>query len=592
MGPSSGKVTEVSTTITAESPVQIATASIKADQQLSNTRLDPSKDGWETEVVAEQAKKILLKLCGDLANRESIEVPEKYVSSEITCGQLRPADLAPVKSKGSDGKEITVHRAANTKPESPELQGRESLEESLRNLAIPFADASDVHVHVKIVQVHTGASSVKTVAYFEAGGRSETGSVQQRATWHCTWVRNGEKSIQLTSIRATDFEEVHVAGPWLVDCTRAVLQENHSFNEQLVYGHHHWLTRLSRAYGNNVFMRIGMAMGDVNGDGRDDIYVCQQGGLPNRLFIQQADGTAVDRSHESGVDWLDHTSSALIVDLDNDGDQDLIAATSAGLLVMENDGSANYQLRNTLATGNTDMQSFTAVDYDQDGDLDLYICIEFVALSSANREEFVFTNANDGAPNLLFRNDMGADGQWQFTNVTKEVGLDADNRRHSLSCAWEDYDNDGDQDLYVANDFGQNCLYRNDGGQFTNIAAQAGVVDSNTGMSVSWGDFNRDGWMDIYVANMFSSAGSRITQQKQFMPSADSETKNLVTKFAKGNTLLQNDGQGKFLDVSKEAGVEMGRWAWSSLFADLNNDAWDDLVVANGYISTEDTGDL
>jgi hypothetical protein len=283
------------------------------------------------------------------------------------------------------------------------------------------------------------------------------------------------------------------------------------------------------------------------------------------------------------------------VDLDNDGDQDLVAATSAGLLVMENDGTGLFRLRATLATRDSDTQSFSAADYDNDGDLDLYVCIEFARQMSLHNESevsFVYHDANDGAANSLFRNDIGADGEWQFTDVTQQVGLDTDNRRHSLACAWEDYDNDGDQDLYVANDYGQNCLYRNDGGQFKNIATEANVVDSASGMSVSWADYNRDGWMDLYVANMFSSAGNRITRQAQFKTGVDDQLRKIYSRFAKGNTLLQNDGHGQFREVSESAGVEMGRWAWSSVFADINNDAWDDLLVANGYITTEDTGDL
>ncbi|MEO2045096.1 MAG: VCBS repeat-containing protein [Pirellulales bacterium] len=570
----------------------LTTASIKAEQAVSSTQLDPSQDGWETEVVAEQAKKLLLHLGERLAGHDLGDILPTEVSAEVTSGQLRPADLTEVFSEGIDDKGTVVRRNAIDDERAALYQGREGLKQAFDDLAKPLAGAYGVHVHVKIIRISSTATSAETTAYFEAGGRTSTGSLQQRATWHCQWERASQEKLRLTSIRASDYEEVFVTGPWLVDCTKAILSRNRSFREQLAFGHHHWLSRLSKAHGISVFTRSGMAVGDVNGDGRDDVYVCQPGGLPNRLFVQQPDSTAIDRSHESGVDWLDHTSSALVVDLDNDGDQDLIAATTAGLLVMENDGSGKFRHQVTLATQDTDTQSFSAVDYDHDGDLDLYICIEFANNRPVDGAEFVYHDANDGAANLLFRNDIAADGKWQFTDVTRQVGLDADNRRHSLACAWEDYDNDGDQDLYVANDYGQNCLYQNENGQFKNIAMEAGAVDSASGMSVSWGDYNRDGWMDIYVANMFSSAGNRITRQAQFMPGVDDETRNLYSRFAKGNTLLENDGHGQFREVGDSAGVEMGRWAWSSVFADLNNDSWEDLLVANGYITTEDSGDL
>ena len=80
-------------------------------------------------------------------------------------------------------------------------------------------------------------------------------------------------------------------------------------------------------------------------------------------------------------------------------------------------------------------------------------------------------------------------------------------------------------DLYVANDFGRNNLYRNDGGRFVDVAGQAGVEDMASGMSASWGDYNQDGHMDLYVGNMFSSAGNRIAYQQRFKPEAGADAR-------------------------------------------------------------------
>jgi len=97
--------------------------------------------------------------------------------------------------------------------------------------------------------------------------------------------------------------------------------------------------------------------------------------------------------------------------------------------------------------------------------------------------------------------------------------------------------------------------------------------------------------MDLYVGNMFSAAGNRIAPQEGFSLGSPEEVRQALLRFARGNTLLLQE-EGRFSDQSEVLGVTMGRWAWSSMFADLNNDGWEDLLVANGYITTSDTGDL
>jgi hypothetical protein len=261
-------------------------------------------------------------------------------------------------------------------------------------------------------------------------------------------------------------------------------------------------------------------------------------------------------------------------------------------VLFQNDGSAVFT-EVAAASGDADDSGqgrcVVSFDYDNDGDLDLFLCVDF-AKPFTQEAGFVYHDANDGGRNVLFRNDMTGN-RWKFTDATDESGLSTNNRRHSLAASWMDYDNDGDQDLYVANDYGQNCLYRNDNARFEDVASEAGVVDYGSGMSASWGDYDRDGWVDLYVGNMFSSAGNRITRQARFKDDEDAETRATYSRFAKGNSLFRNTN-GRFTETSSEAGVEMARWAWSSVFADLNNDGWQDLVVANGYITTEDTGDL
>ena len=111
-------------------------------------------------------------------------------------------------------------------------------------------------------------------------------------------------------------------------------------------------------------------------------------------------------------------------------------------------------------------------------------------------------------------------------------------------------------------------------------------------MSVDWADADNDGNMDLYLGKMWSSAGNRITFQQQFKPGSSEQTRQLLQRHARGNSLFKNVPGQPFRDVSEAAGVTMGRWAWASLFVDLNNDGWQDIYVTNGFMSAPDTGDL
>ncbi|MFV2067005.1 MAG: FG-GAP repeat domain-containing protein [Pirellulales bacterium] len=541
-----------------------------------------------------QLHDLLLQMAAQDVDASRIDY-DSLIHSSFACEALRPAGP----ETAFQDETFSVQRWTPTGKTSAEKHaGAAGIQRALRELIHPFRGASDVHVKFKLIHVELAGDDVTTRQYFHISGRTATGMMQQSATWSAAWYWPERKELpKLTAITVERFEEVavkHADGPLFADCTESVLGSNRSYREQLSAGIDHWASRIESVHGIELLARYGVAVGDVNGDGLDDLYVCQPGGLPNRLYGQNADGTATDRSNEAGVDWLDQSASALLIDLDNDGDQDLVVAMNRCLLVSSNDGTGHFQVAAIVDVYDTGPQALSAIDYDHDGDLDLYLCVEYATVrANEERAAFRYHDANDGGANLLLRND-GKDGRgrWRFTDVTSEVGLDANNRRHSLAASWEDYDNDGDMDLYVANDYGQNCLYRNDGGRFIDVATEADVIDFGSGMSVSWADFDRDGWMDLYVANMFSSAGNRITNQANFRPEDDQPTRQRYRRFAKGNTLFRNLRDGTFSELGAEANVEMGRWAWSSPFLDINNDGWEDILVANGFLTTEDTGDL
>ena len=551
---------------------------------------DPGRGGWDTEVFSAGAQDTL-KLFAHLLDPPPVEAPPgSLLGKEFRCSPLRPSPLEETFRQGH----FIVRTAAGEKP-ALSHNGLDGFKAAIAGLMAAFPGTRAQHTKLKLFEVTLeGTDKVRTRTYFQFGGHFDGGTFQVKSTWASDWTRAADgKSWLLGSIEAESYEETIGAGrPLFTDCTKSVLAASEAFNSQLLPGLDHWMGRIELSMGIDIGGWQGLAIGDINGDGLDDLYVCQPGGLPNRLFVQQADGRVSERSAELGVDWLESTHAALFVDLDNDGDQDLLTGVEPGILVHENDGSGKFSPKAARLLPAALPYSISAADYDLDGDLDIYVCC-YNRRQGANRH-LVFArpvpyhDANNGGRNVLLRND----GRWRFSHATVRAGLDANNRRFSYASAWEDFDNDGDQDLYVANDFGRNNLYRNDAGRFTDIAASAGAEDISPGMSSCWGDYDNDGLMDLYISNMFSSAGNRITSQERFHENASDSTRAEFRRHARGNTLLKNMGDGTFSDVSTGAGVTIGRWAWGSKFADLNNDGWEDLLVTNGFITQQDSGDL
>lgn len=565
----------------------------KTEERLGSKvrKFDAREDAWEGEVlndVTGAQLKALGKLIehpadADEAHLTAIAAPT-YSSAE-----LRPTPLVEAFSDG-----VTVVRRAAAigaalRDRDKTLSGAAGLGAALRGLAEPFSGCSDVHVKFKIISVVPSEKAVETRAYYQAWGHGKSGVFQEGATWTTRWVlQDGGAPPLLEWIGVEAYEETagpRNGDPMFTEATRAVLGGNPSFEQQLLPSLENWLATMDRSLGLEITGHEGIALGDVNGDGLDDLFVCQPGGLPNRLYVHQPDGTARDATREAGLDLLEVTHSALMVDFDNDGDQDLAITISPGVLLYANDGKGKFTPANMIEKPNS--HALAAADYDLDGDVDLYLGCYFTPQSMGTLP-VPYHDANNGAANFLLRNDGGL----KFSDVTEQVGLNANNTRFTFAASWEDFDNDGDPDLYVANDFGRNNLYRNDKGFFRDVAREAGVEDISAGMGVSWGDANRDGLMDLYVSNMFSSAGSRVTYQRQFKTDLNPETKEQFQRHAKGNSLFENAGDGTFRDVSETAAVTMGRWAWGACFTDLNNDGLEDIVVPNGFISSEDTKDL
>lgn len=401
--------------------------------------------------------------------------------------------------------------------------------------------------------------------------------------WKARWQAN-----RLASLAPLEETRASLTEPMFRDVTGAAFEGCAAFQEQFSRGVPYWRARLDPASGIDIYGNNGIAVGDIDNDGVDEIYVCQPGGLPNRLF-KYRDGHFVDITDAWGVGLLDDTSSALFLDLRNSGRQDLVVLRASGPLLYLNDGN-RFRLRDDVFRFATKPQGgFTgmaAADYNRDGKLDLYLCCYIYFQSEAQYTYAVpYHDANNGPPNFLFRNRLDQNGAGVFEDVTAEAGMNQNNHRFSFAPAWCDVDGNGWPSLYVANDFGRNNFYRNREGKFTDVAAEAGIEDLGPGMSSSWFDYDGDGRPDLYVANMWSASGQCVVRSPHFAPAQGAGMAEAYHRHTKGNSLFHNRGDSKFEETTDREQVAMGRWAWSSVGRDLDNDGSPEIVVTCGMLS-------
>jgi Flp pilus assembly protein TadD len=449
---------------------------------------------------------------------------------------------------------------------------------------------------ITAIDVAADGKEATTDVRYDLVGYGDSGPAQHTGGWKLTWRRaaTGWQVTSWTPLSQT-FSRAR-QGFVFADRTYSTVARTESFRAQLMSPLDDWMATLDSVITRDSNGHHGVSVGDADGDGLDDLYVAQPAGLPNRLYRVQGDGPFEDITERAGLAVLDDTASSLFVDVDNDGDQDLVLATSAQPLLFVNAGGGRFEKRPDAFQFAKPLQgsltSMAAADYDRDGFLDLYLCVYTYFYGSGEDKAgtpMPYHDARNGPPGVLFRND----GRGRFVDATDEAGLTDGNDRYHFAAAWADYDEDGWPDLLVANDFGTKNLYRNLGRRdgkvtFEDVAERAGVLDHGAGMSAAFLDYDNDGRLDIYTGNMWSAPGRRITAHPAFLPQVPAEVRALYRRHARGNTLLRNRGDGTFEDVTLAARAEMGRWAWSSDALDFDSDGWDDLYVVNGMLTRDE----
>ena len=546
-------------------------------------RVRPGSDEFITEAYAYDLELVLGRWADHLKRRDFEALRQTFHPSLEATSLVPAGDVTLRQGSGVATRRLHFH---------PELTLRTgTLLPDVDRWLPPGTHVETAEFEITAIDTLPGASpAVRTTVRFSLVVTSAADRREQRVgSWQMDWARPSTESPEwkLRRWQALQEERSTVQGRGFIDVTRNALGACPSYRDQLLKGSDEWRTQLDGASGIDIYGNNGVATGDYDGDGMDDLYVCQPAGLPNRLYRNRGDGTFEDVTEKAGVGVLDNTACALFADFRNNGLQDLLVVCGTGPLLFLNQGDGTFaRKRDAFRFARPPEGTFThaaIADYDRDGRLDIYFCVYsyYLGLDQYHYPTPYF-DARNGPPNFLFHNQ----GDATFLDRTEAAGLNAENDRYSFACAWGESTASGLPDLYVVNDFGRNNLYRNRGdGTFQAVSTAAHVEDVGAGMSAAWADCTNSGHVDLYVANMWSAAGQRVSQQALFHPASPETVRDLYRRHARGNALYRNQGNGTFHNVSAEAGVEVGRWAWCSDFLDFDQDGFPDLYVTNGYIT-------
>ncbi len=306
-------------------------------------------------------------------------------------------------------------------------------------------------------------------------------------------------------------------------------------------------------------LSVGAAFGDCDGDGDPDLYVTSYRG-GNRLFANQGDGTFKDVTEKSGVGYVGHSNGTTWFDCDNDGDLDLYLCNIGKFTTETVSQEANYAYQG--------------------------VALPFAQVAAAPDAR------NPGEADILYVNQ----GDGTFRDETAARGINSSEWNGDVAAS--DIDRDGDMDLYVSNMFGKNHLFENSGGgQFKEITDTSLQRTSWGGMGARFFDANGDEWPDLYVVDMHSDMWTKSETLEQVQAglkfntplgtsvgggkpiSSNEETQSKATLF--GNTFFENLGSRKFQERSREAGLETW-WPWGIAVGDFDNDGQEDLYLPAG----------
>ena len=373
----------------------------------------------------------------------------------------------------------------------------------------------------------------------------------------------------------------------------------------------------------NLLNGSGVALGDYDGDGLCDVYLCRLDG-DNALYRNLGGWRFEDATSASGTTCPGQFSTgAVFADIDGDHDLDLlVTAMGQPNRLFRNDGRGAFTDATATAGIGTryGSSSIALADIDGDDDLDLYIAnygaksvlkdggkLDIVRTNGtltvrgpyANRIKFIDNQMFEyGEPDEFYLND--GNGRFSLLNwidgrfrTHSGRSLTGPYRDQGLSVIFRDMNDDHAPDLFIANDgFTEDRCWINDGaGNFREIAPLALRQLSYSSMGVDFADINRDGHDDFFVVEMLSRSHERRLTQQGTIPGARVEPGNFTHRpQSRRNCLYVARGDGTFAETAYFSGVAASEWSWSSIFLDVDLDGWEDILVTNGF--EFDTDDL